>query len=59
MSFRLERTRERRDRVAVGLLDERPLPPLDLEQLPEILRVEEDLLLGRPLREQAEGPLLP
>ncbi len=41
----LERARERRDRLLVGVLKEVPLAPLDLEQMTKVSCVEEQLLL--------------
>ena len=42
--LRLERARERRDGFLVGLLEEVSLSPLDLEQMSEVARVEQQLL---------------
>jgi hypothetical protein len=62
--LRLEGARQRAHRLAIGPLDERPLPALDLEQAPQILRVQDQLLLRRagrrperPLVETARQPL--
>jgi hypothetical protein len=52
--LRLERARKRRDRLLVGLLEEDSLPPLDLEEMPEVARVEEELLLGPLLLRRPE-----
>src|SRR5205085_12349273 len=46
--LRLERTSERTDGLAVGRLQQPPLPALELEQVPQVARVEQELLL-RPL----------
>jgi hypothetical protein len=43
--LRLERGRERGHRLAVSALEQAPLPTLDLEQVPEVTGVEEELLL--------------
>ena len=51
----LERGRERRDRLVVGAFDQMALATLDLEQMPEIACVEEQLLLGLSLPLRAEG----
>ena len=53
--FRLERSRERRDGLVVGALEQVALAALDLEQMPEIARVEKQLLLGLALLRRAEG----
>ena len=43
--LRLERRGERTDRLAVRVLDEQPLPALELEHVPEVAGVEDELLL--------------
>jgi hypothetical protein len=43
--LRFERARKRRDRLLVGVLEEDALAALDLEQVPEVARVEKELLL--------------
>ena len=43
--LRLERARQRGDGLLVGVLQQRPLTPLDLKQVAEVARVEEELLL--------------
>src|SRR5215204_2610101 len=43
--LRLERACERRDRLLVGVLEEVPLAPLDLEQMTKVACVKEQLLL--------------
>ena len=62
--LRLERARQRGHCLLVGALDERPLSAFHLEESPEILRVENELLLGmlaflpeRSFVEAARDPL--
>src|SRR5207253_5802258 len=50
----LERGRESRNGFVVGALDQMALAPLDLEQMPEIARVEQELFLGLSLLRRAE-----
>ena len=45
------------DRLLVGRLDEESLASLELEEAPQVLRVEEELLLGPLVRHQPERPL--
>ena len=46
--LRLERGRERDDGLLVGPLDEQALAALQLEQVPEVAGVEQELFLGLP-----------
>ena len=55
--LRLERAGERRHCLAVGALDDRALAAFDLQQAAEVLRVQDQLLLGRAGR-RAERPLV-
>src|SRR6478735_6920440 len=54
--LRLERAREGRHRLQVGTLQQLALPALDLEQVAQVARVEEQLFLGpcRPLLRRTE-----
>jgi hypothetical protein len=50
----LKRGRESSNRLVVGAFDQVALATLDLEQMPEIARVEQQLLLGLALLRRAE-----
>src|SRR5204862_4894006 len=52
--LRLERARERSHGFAVRALQQPPLPSLELEQVAEIARVEEELLVLVALAERPE-----
>ena len=54
VSFVLERARERGDGLAVGALEQPALAALELEQVPEVARVEDELLLVRAPVRRAE-----
>src|SRR5690349_13368445 len=53
----LERLREGPDRLLVRLLQQVALAALELEQAPQVVRVEEQLLLGPLVGHQREGAL--
>src|SRR5262249_61149909 len=52
--LRLERGGERGDGLVIGTLDQVTLAALDLEQMPEVARVEQELLLRLALLRRSE-----